>query len=286
MIFRSAAPIAGAVAALVATGTNPAHGLSCASLEVVAPLPDAVDVPTNTLVWCSRDSRSPSSPIQVTDSDGRDVSGTQTRMTLPQYELLTYRPDAELAPNSRYKVSCPVRYEGQSSSFDFTTGAGPRLAPPAVPSTSNVEIAVDPDFGWGPSYFAVFHEASERQNIVVVDLPGGRTTLNPDARSGFVSDARYLSQSTDVGVGQGPCGGNWSDADLGASTTVALGAYDVTGAFSGWSDSVTVTIPGEGCALGSRASSRWGAAWPLMALAWFGARRRRFERERPVRDAR
>jgi MYXO-CTERM domain-containing protein len=275
MIFRSAAPFACVIVALVTTGTNRAHALSCASPELVAPVPDAVDVPTNTLVWCSKDPQSSASPIRVTDSEGGDVSGTQTVMSLPQYELLTYRPDAELASNSTYTVSCPIRYEGQSPSFVFTTGAGPRLEPPAVPSVSRVKIDVYPDFGWGPAYFAEFSEANEPQTIVVLDIPAGRGTLNPEARSGFVADAQHLSQTTDVGVGWGPCGGNWSDAKLGASTTVALGAFDVTGAFSGWSDTATVTIPGESCSLGSRASSPWSAAWPVMALAWFGARRRR-----------
>jgi hypothetical protein len=51
------------------------------------------------------------------------------------------------------------------------------------------------------------------------------------------------SAERSIYVGSSICENNWPEATLGASTTVALGAFDVTGAFSGWSDTVAVTIP-------------------------------------------
>jgi hypothetical protein len=244
MTLNPAVPLTCLLGALVTTATTPVHALSCAPPDLVAPSPDSVHVPTNTLVWCSRDPARPSAPILLRDSLGEIVSGTQTQMALPTLELLVYRPDVDLAPNSQYTVECPIRWEGQPLTHVFTTGPGSRLTPPAVPSIANVIVAAQKDTGWGPAYHARFLQAVEPRTIVVIDL-GRSATLNPDTPSGFVSDADLSYGNDEVYVGRGPCGGNWDGANLGASTTVAIGAFDLTGAFSGWSDTVTVTIPSE-----------------------------------------
>lgn len=244
MTLKPAVPLACLLAALVTTGTAPVHALSCALPEVVVPSPDSVHIPTNTLVWCSQDPLRPAAPILLRDSRGVDVSGTQTEMALPSLEVLVYRPDAELAPNSQYTVECPIRWEGQPRTHVFTTGPGSRLTPPAVPSVANPNLSANADSGWGASFYATFPQTGEGQTIRVVDL-GRKATLIPDAPSGSVADAFFSFGVGDVFVGRGPCGGNWPGANLGASTTVALGAFDLTGAFSGWSDTVSVTIPSE-----------------------------------------
>lgn len=239
-----ATPIACVIAAIVTAVAQAAHALSCAYPEVVVPPADAVQVPTNTWVWCSKPVDGAASPIRVRTSDGNEVGGTQTQMTTSQFDILVFRPASELAANSTYTVDCPLRYEGQLPSV-FSTGPGPRTTPPAVPSLSSVEITAYADGGWGASHFARFIGAGAAETIIVVDLPGGSARLNPAAPSGFVADAHYAFQGEDVWVGNGPCGGNWPAAALGASTRVALGAFDQTGAFSGWSDTVTVTLPTE-----------------------------------------
>jgi hypothetical protein len=238
----SAAPVACVIVAL--TGAGRAHALSCAEPGVSVPYADAVQVPTNTLVWCTKSADSPLSTIRLRDSEGADVSGTQTQISMPWYDVLVYHPDAELAANSQYTVDCPRRYDEQPSTR-FTTGSGPRVTPPAVPDVSNVEGSVHADTGWGPSHYVLFRQASEADTIVVVDVAAVSSSLNPDAPGGAVSDALYSFQASDVFVGNGPCGGSWPGATLGASTRVALGAFDLTGAFSGWSDAVTVTLPSE-----------------------------------------
>jgi hypothetical protein len=239
----SAAPVACVIAALT-TVAGRAHALSCAEPGVSVPYADAVQVPTNTLVWCTKRADSPLSTIRLRDAEGADVSGTQTQMTMQGYDILVYHPDAELAANSQYTVDCPRRYDEQPSTR-FTTGSGPRVTPPAVPDVSSVEGSVHPDSGWGASHYVLFRQASEADTIVVVDVAAGSSSLNPDAPSGAVSDALYSFQASDIYVGNGPCRGSWPGATLGASTRVALGAFDLTGAFSGWSDEVTVTLPSE-----------------------------------------
>jgi hypothetical protein len=244
MSSRSAAPIACAIAAIITSAAGRAEGLSCAVPGFDVPYHEAVQVPTNTRVWCAKDALNPLSRIRLRDSDGNDVSGTQTQISAPGYDIVVLHPDAELAPNSQYTVDCPPRFDLQPSTT-FTTGSGPRTTPPAVPNVSNVETAVHPDGGWGASHFALFVQASAADTIVVVDVASGSATLDPDAPSGGVADALYLYNASDIGVGNGPCGGSWPGAKLGASTTVALGAFDLTGAFSGWSEPVTVTLPNE-----------------------------------------
>lgn len=46
-------------------------------------------------------------------------------------------------------------------------------------------------------------------------------------------------------VGTGGCLYSWPGAELGASTRFRLGAFDLTGAFSGWSESIDLTIPDQ-----------------------------------------
>jgi hypothetical protein len=242
MILKPALPLACALAALVSTGTTRVHALSCALPEVVVPLPDSVHVPTNTLVWCSKERNQPSTPILLRDALGASVSGTQTELSLPGMDVLVFRPDAELAANTEYTAECPLRWEGQAPSHVFTTGPGSRAIPPKVPSVARMDITANPDGGWGASYYASFLGAGEAQTILLVDLERN-ASLSPDAPSGSVADAHFNYVASDVFVGNGPCGGSWPGAGPGATTTVALGAFDMTGAFSGWSDTVTVTIP-------------------------------------------
>jgi hypothetical protein len=140
-------------------------------------------------------------------------------------------------------VPTPDAVQGQLPTHVFTTGPGSRQTRPAVPSVAQVNVGAE-DGGWGPHHYANFPGAAEPQTITVIDL-GGATTLNPDAPSGSVADATFRVDRSDIYLGSGLCTSSWSGAQLGSSTTVALGAFDMTGAFSGWSDTVTVTIPSE-----------------------------------------
>ena len=183
--------------------------------------------------------------------------------------------------------------------FSFTTGAEPRLTPPRVPDLSRVEVGAAEGY-WGTNYQATFRGAIEGGSLIVLDLGGG-AALDPDAPAGATSSfAATAPDDTDAWVGVGPCGGNWPGASLGASTSVALGAFDLTGAFSGWSDTVTVTLPDQAeplpeeerpfssttpyrgaghssCNLRPAPSSAFGAA-ALLSLALVGVARARRKR--------
>ena len=234
--------IACALAGLVISGTGRARALSCALPELWAPAPDAADVPINTLVWCSGNRDGAASQVVVTGADGETVSGTQTRMSSPAYELLVFRPDSDLAPNSEYDVVCPRVYDSERA-FSFTTGASSRSTPPAVPDIATKELIATLGDGWGASYHVLFRQVAQPGDIIVLDL-GGTSTLAPQGPTGYVADSQVMgSYAQDFWLGTGPCGGNWPGAALGASTTIALGAFALTGEFSGWSDTIRVTLP-------------------------------------------
>ena len=236
--------------ALVLAGAGRAHALSCEPPGLRAPERDAVEVPTNTRVWCSvARGTGRSSRVVLRDSSGQLLDGTTSTITTPYFDLLVFRPAAELAPNSAYESNCVPRGTAPEqldagflnvSFLGFTTAAGPRLTPPPVPDLARVEVAAA-EGDWGPTYGATFREALEPGSIAVLDL-GGDAALDPDAPSGSVS-AVEPAYYADGWVGSGICRANWPGAGLGASTRVALGAFDLTGGFSGWSDTVTVTLP-------------------------------------------
>jgi hypothetical protein len=217
-----------------------ATALSCEAAGVVAPFRQRADVPTNTRIWCTEELQWPIESIVLTDAQGSVVSGTQAALYLPDVTVLVFRPDVELAPESTYSYKCPV---SDASEFTFTTGAGPRLGTPPVPDSSRWTAGAIRRDDMRDSYGVSFDSAAEPDSIVVFDI-GGAASMDVDGPSGVLSDVTEALYRVDVYVGSSICENNWPEATLGASTTVALGAFDVTGAFSGWSDTVTVTLPG------------------------------------------
>lgn len=231
--------LASALGTLVLAAAAPARALSCPPPGLYAPAVGAVGVPTNTRIWCSVDVADEVASVRLYDADGAALSGTQTRLSALQFDLLVFTPDAELAPRSEHRAECPG--SGRRS-LEFSTGDGPQMRRPPVPIVSEWETHVDAGSGWGPSYFADFPQPSPSSTLILVDVGGG-AALEPRSLQGAVADVRSLEREASVEIGYGPCGGNWAEAGLGATTSVALAALDLTGAFSGWSDTITFTLP-------------------------------------------
>jgi len=232
-----------AARALLAVGVSfapvDASALSCALPGVTAPFQRTADVPTNTRIWCTEERQRPIETIVLTDAQGSVVSGTQSTLFLPDETVVVFRPDVELDPESTYTYQCPLV---EVSPFTFTTGTGPRMAPPRVPDSSRWTAQAFHRDDAGDNYLVSFDDVAEAGSIVVIDI-GGAAAMDAEGPSGVLSDVTDALYGTGVYVGSGACQNNWPEATLGASTTVALGAFDVTGAFSGWSDTVTVTLP-------------------------------------------
>lgn len=233
-----------AVSAAVSLGTiaGAAHALTCEAPGATAPAWESIDVPTNTLIWCTRWVVDASFQLHVTDAQGQVVSGTQTLLTSTQFQTVVFRPDTDLAPGEQYSYQCN---EFVTQPISFTTGAGPRNEPPALPNLERMQLHADPDSGWGERLLASFPNISARDTIVVLDIEGG-PALDAAALSGGLDDVKLMNAPEGTAfVGRAPCVGNWPDAALGAATRVRFGAYDLTGAFSGWTDWKTVTLPDQ-----------------------------------------
>jgi len=232
---------AASIGSMLSSVAGSAGALSCEAPGVMAPAWEATDVPTNTLIWCTRWNDTSAFELRVTDAQGEAVGGTQTLLTSGQYGVAVFRPDAELEPQARYGFQCE-NYEGAQPA-SFTTGAGPRNDPPALPSLDGMQVRAQADSGWGESLVAWFQNISPQNTIVVLDLEGG-PALDTTTLTGSLEDARLINvPEGSAFVGKAPCVGNWPGAQLGASTRLRFGAFDLTGAFSGWTDWKTVTLP-------------------------------------------
>jgi hypothetical protein len=242
MTPRAGTLLGAALVALVLTGVGRAEALSCGRPRLWAPFPDTSNAPTNTRIWCNASETDDSAQILVSGPSG-PLNGSVTQLSWSDTVLFVFAPDQELAPLTTYHVDCPVFDLGATSTFSFTTGEGPRHEPPPVPDLSRVELTSRVDGAYGPRYNARFERVVPPESIVVLDLEG-EAKLAPADPSGRIGGAR-LEREDDywTQVGWGPCGGNWPEAAPFASLALRAGAFDLTGAFSGWSESLTVTLP-------------------------------------------
>jgi hypothetical protein len=242
-MFMSSKPwslVACGAAALIQTVSPAASALSCQERGVRAPALDATAVPTNTRIWCPTYYDVAQTDVELVDPQGQQVSGTQTLLSFGGNLMAVFRPDAELAPQTQYQVICP---QFRDWTHSFTTGSGPSQAPPELPSLQQISVRAIPDDGWGAGLFARFSAVSPANTIVVLDLNGG-AQLDASAPSGRLTDAQLMQSADSVlSVGKAPCLSNWPQAALGASAQIRLGAFDLTGAFSGWTESITATLP-------------------------------------------
>lgn len=232
------APLCGLVTALLMAPD--AAALSCAAPEFSAPGPGATAVPTNTLVWCGGQSwASDAVPLWLKDASGAEVAGTSHVLETTDYDVTVFVPDEPLSPNTTYSYGCMS--EGREVAF--TTGAGPSEEdPPALPDPSTHRARTTMISHWGDSVGVIFENVAPAGTLVVVDVNAG-ANLRAEDPSGAVAEILLLDDAGSVFVRNGPCGGAWPDAALGDTASIAFGAFDLTGRFSGWSEAVEVTLP-------------------------------------------
>jgi hypothetical protein len=238
-------------------------------------------VPTNTLAWCHLSSTAEPLDVGITDASGAVVSGTQTELGAVGYQVVVFHPSAELAPNTPYRVTC--RRAGRNGSvYDFTTGDGARQEQPAISSLVEAKVFASDD-ELDPSVGASFDVVSDLGGLLVFDI-GGAERLDGAAASGRVAAVSAVNEGpNEVTLSSGYCGGNWPAAKLGETITVRAGAFAWTGGFSGWTESVTVTLPehyereeSSGCQLRPPLSKGGSLATAgLVALFAFARARRR-----------
>lgn len=225
--------------------------------HLVAPRDGAREVPTDTQIWIGLDSLEQvevdGSEIILVGPDGEVALGPETALEIPLSRVLVRRPAAPLVPDREYGVwlcraeRCDVFVTG------FRTGPGPHAGAPPRPHL----IGEDPDQGSGRGYFSM---QVDFEGILVVDRADGDFD-GPGLAGAAVTFSADPAAPVELVAGE--CG-NWS----GDSTRAALrfGAYDPSGAFSGWSEPSTVEM--SGCALAP------SPGLPALLLLLVGRRRR------------
>lgn len=242
-------PCVRAGAALIAAATllvvpNTAQALSCATNVAQLPVDGAVGVPTNTLLWGFADytARLVGPGGALVPMEARLLPVSLSGELGIQQVVIPLQP---LAPDTRYTLD-----SSNSASVTFTTGAGPREAPPALPVLLSVPSAVDSNIGEG--YYVSSGLEFEHQGILIGDI--GKLPPFTSVEELLIERPSELSQTraeplvewlTAFGrppVGVGDCL-TWPEG-AGDSVDARFGVLDLAGNFSGWAD-VGVRLPTE-----------------------------------------
>ena len=245
-----------ALVALAVLATSvPAAGLACSCMELggtnmTGPEEGQASVPLNTRIWVGggitrglRDGET-QHPIELLDSEGVVLPGTETRLR-GNWDLFdVFTPDFLLEPGATYTIR--VNGEDQAS---FSTGVTEDTEAPAPPTVSERRTwsrpATPPDgFSCGDNSASHGFSLSFDQHLdsfLIITDGNDLADVDVDAIEGDVpSLSPFLNAAMGVGFG---CGGdNWLDARNGAEATFRAGSYDLAGNFSGWSEDETIIV--------------------------------------------
>lgn len=250
-----------AVGGALQLASEAAFALSCGGHTLPLPLPadGATDVPTNTLVWTQR-GVGDMAPPRLVGPDGL-VPTTERfmRVATPFYnvELLSVLvPEAELEPDTRYTIERDQEsYSGvlETRRSRFTTGEGPAASVPSPPEVLAVEATAD--YRWdGTVGRWVELEFAPPSGILFGDIEGrlgevtGVADLLLDAGAGFepgLLDADtpalfWPTLSPSIAAGHHDCG-SWPAPGVDAYAA-RFGVLDVTGRFSGWTETTELRL--------------------------------------------
>lgn len=166
--------------------------------------------------------------------------------TLRNASLTVLTPVEPLAPEATYGV-----FVGDELVSTFTTTTSTDAQPPPVPTVELVSSRTSIEYFPGlncsscpPSAFATVELSGERL-FYVADFVDDQA-FEPNEANGEV---RVLTSDPVLEFGKGACGGNW-DAGPFSSQSFRVGAFDIAGNFSGWSEPRLIVLPGPGCSCG------------------------------------
>lgn len=234
---------------------------ACAVSPYTFELPQAgaIDVPTNAKIWrpnCAY-------PRSLVDVNGADVSSTFSCITAGDMELGVLQPYEDLRPNTVYMLD-----EGEGTShYHFTTGDGPKLAPPPLPPEVD-HLEIDHGRGCGDPTRLATYTLRGAGDVFLLGTPGA-AEFDADNFVGFVT---AVASEPVIELGDYNCGvDNFpGGASRGASTVVQFAALDITGQFSGWSEPEELSL--SGCNVGGAGAA---PTWSLLLLLLLLRRRPR-----------
>jgi hypothetical protein len=218
---------------------------------VVYPNGETVDVPTNTRIWAQEVEHLPCmDPVLNAGSSSLELETSE--LSVGGATVLVLTPLQPLEPNLVHTWPC--------APFDtFMPEAGGDHAAPEVPAV----------IGWeSHGEYVVLSRLRESDSFIVTDINGG-ADFDPETLSGT------LSSFGGAALGPATCG---SDCFAAGHAEVRVGALDLAGNFSGWSEPVSVEP--AGCAIGASVRSE---PFPLSMtfLALIACRRQTWPPRRP-----
>ncbi len=247
------------VLALTLIAYVPASACACSCLEpgatwFSAPEDGSVGVPTNTLVWVGGGMTrglfdgEDQHPIELVDTDGVVVPGSEARMRGASDIVDVFTPDFILDTNSTYSI----RVNGQVRST-FTTGDMDDSEPPAIPTETQRNSWSEPPFlpdggmcGSGVASHGLGFSFDTEDSVLILLDNDARATIDGDNFEG-TAPAITVHGSASIGNGFGCGGDNWEGAAPGARTDVRYAAFDLAGNFSGWSAEESISVSPRGC---------------------------------------
>ncbi len=209
----------------------------------------AEDVPTNTLIWAlSFHDRFPCpeafSSISLVDDQGVQIPLVQEgRICARQRGVVGWRPVEELEPGRTYTVVTELeQFYEQSPESTFRVGDGPDLERPSVPAIRFRRLATEPNQFQADCVSRQRDEATWRiePSAELHLLAGGHGSLDlDDEPEELWSDLAAVSTDDTLTL----------RATMQPATKIEarVGAVDLAGNHSGWSEPDTGTMPAAGC---------------------------------------
>jgi hypothetical protein len=220
---------------------------TCAAPRQLTPL-DGAAVPSDTLIWdiCYKHSREASiltctfQPPALTDSEGRAIELSVERQVeaADHIKVVTaYRPREALTVGERYRLELDY-FPPFSHEFAVVE---PAPEPPAPPLVSAVDFSLYG--GWYSAFNARFTFEPFEGNLVADtsgSLPSELEGLDVSWWPGGLPEVPiyYLANEP-------PCYVNFPEATWGAIAEVRFGVVSLAGAFSGWSEPISIEYPTE-----------------------------------------
>jgi hypothetical protein len=197
------------------------------STTLVAPADGATNVPVNAFVWLgSSETFGLSGTIEVSGPSG-SIEGTTAQVTTVGDSggaVTVFQPSQPLPPNTSFTASL-----GGKTFSTFTTGSTTAGSAPAVPTVSVSKQTFSPGECETESATVTLNQPGI---FVVAQVQGEESAFNPPPATGRVVQ---VITSTSTSFVEGTCA-NWA----GNSSLARLGAVDIAGQFSGWTDWQTI----------------------------------------------
>lgn len=249
-----------------------AEACSCGFPLDVFPEDGATHVPTDARVWAFGRKEDGQEVVFAT-ADGTPVEFERTVITLPFEALIVVSPKAPLEPQTEYDVTV------QWNRVRFRTGNGPSTNGPApVVETGRVGyVHEDWSSSCSPVYGATLMINPDPNRVLTLAVFEGTPApefAKPEGAvdvafggAGWPADA--------ITFASGACHVSWPDAKKGDVARVRLGAFDLAGRFSGWSEPIAIAADRDGYPGGCATA---GAGIAAMAVVLAGVQRRKRRR--------